>query len=629
MADARNVQRGQRGQENAGSPADAQGETKIDPNAIIFLAVEPVDNDGVVALEELEHSAALLSPFLQRELSEGRGNAKQNPIILPKQVTTDVYELLAGYCRYHAADKRSDKERKAFDERYIRIDTKRLCELTSAADALDMKPLVDLASRALARLIEGKTPEQIRATFHLPDDLTEEEKLEPIKNLGEDMRIRLLNRLYAKRRKELAGRKGEADGPPEKPSKAQVAQETRSVDELLSFIEADQNGKADARGSKPTGAAAAAAKPKRKRSKKKAGVGSPDAPGEPAVSSGDLAGDVSHAARESSPTWSRNAVPAYTDMEPPDLSEQFSDNDSDVDTEINNFSRRLESDWEVRRREILDLSSPAPEVPDPPRMTTLTSLAGFMPRTPKPHPDSSAAMDSSDAAADSPPHASPEAEPALQTRSHPAAALNKAALPNGSVTAPVGTAAVHAATAAGVEEPSGEPSQVSTASDRTGAADPGSQLPRNGEPAVTDAADSLGTSDGSAHGGTTNHCVISSSVSRLQGNDGSAHPTPASAPLADRKDESSSDAQAQIAGSDSQPGQRPSLAKRLGRLLGAAIGSSSGKADRAKGEGVAAQHSPAASLQEQVREHWDSDEEASAGTRNYHRTASAPAAACG
>ena len=95
----------------------------------------------------------------------------------------------------------SEQERKAFDERFIRIDTRRLCELTSAADALDMKPLVDLASRALARLIEGKTPEQIRATFHLPDDLTEEEKLEPIKNLGEDMRIRLLNRLYAKRRK--------------------------------------------------------------------------------------------------------------------------------------------------------------------------------------------------------------------------------------------------------------------------------------------------------------------------------------------------------------------------------------------------------------------------------------------
>lgn len=53
------------------------------------------------------------------------------------------------------------------------MDTKRLCELTSAADSLQLKPLVDLTSRALARMIEGKSPEEIRETFHLPDDLTE------------------------------------------------------------------------------------------------------------------------------------------------------------------------------------------------------------------------------------------------------------------------------------------------------------------------------------------------------------------------------------------------------------------------------------------------------------------------
>ena len=98
------------------------------------------------------------------------------------------------YCRFHRAAGRSDKvrrrcssgdktavarvltrrhqERKLFDERFIRLDTRRLCELTSAADALGMKSLVDLTSRALARVIEGKTPEEIRETFHLPDDLT-------------------------------------------------------------------------------------------------------------------------------------------------------------------------------------------------------------------------------------------------------------------------------------------------------------------------------------------------------------------------------------------------------------------------------------------------------------------------
>ena len=68
------------------------------------------------------------------------------------------------------------------------------------ACSLEMKPLVDLTSKALARMIEGKSPEEIRTTFNLPDDLTEEEKLEPLKSGLADARIKLLNKLYAKKR---------------------------------------------------------------------------------------------------------------------------------------------------------------------------------------------------------------------------------------------------------------------------------------------------------------------------------------------------------------------------------------------------------------------------------------------
>ena len=92
------------------------------------------------------------------------------------------------------------QEKRQFNDKYVRVEVKRLCELTSGADALKMRAVVDLASRQLARMIEGKSPEQIRGIFNLPDDLTEEEKLEPIRNVDEDARIRLLNRLYAKKR---------------------------------------------------------------------------------------------------------------------------------------------------------------------------------------------------------------------------------------------------------------------------------------------------------------------------------------------------------------------------------------------------------------------------------------------
>lgn len=48
--------------------------------------------------------------------------------------------------------------------------------------------------------VQGKSPEEIRTAFSLPDDLTEEEKLEPVRNAADDTRLRLLNSLYARKR---------------------------------------------------------------------------------------------------------------------------------------------------------------------------------------------------------------------------------------------------------------------------------------------------------------------------------------------------------------------------------------------------------------------------------------------
>ena len=72
------------------------------------------------------------------------------------------------------------KERKNFNKQFLRADTARLCELASASHYLDLKSLIDLTCRALAKHIQGKNPEEIRETFNLPDDLTEEEKVAPI-----------------------------------------------------------------------------------------------------------------------------------------------------------------------------------------------------------------------------------------------------------------------------------------------------------------------------------------------------------------------------------------------------------------------------------------------------------------
>ncbi|KAL2233881.1 UNVERIFIED_CONTAM: SKP1-like protein 21 [Sesamum indicum] len=200
-------------------------------------------SDG--SIQQVEQEVAMYCPFICQEIHSGMGSSKNYPISLPSRVNPPMLSLILDYCRFHQVPGRSNKERKSFDEKFVRMDTKRLCELTSAADSLQLKPLVDLTSRALARVIEGRTPEEIREIFHLPDDLTEEEKLEPIKNTMDDPRIRLLNRLYARKRKELKER--------ERLKNVEVEEEhadERSVDDLLSFINGDNDDSKGSRTSK-------------------------------------------------------------------------------------------------------------------------------------------------------------------------------------------------------------------------------------------------------------------------------------------------------------------------------------------------------------------------------------------
>ncbi|XP_006599565.1 SKP1-like protein 21 isoform X3 [Glycine max] len=193
-----------------------------------YIWLQTVDG----SIQQVEEEVAMFCPMICQEvLQTGMGSSKNYAISLPQRVNPAILGLILDYCRFHQVPGHSNKERKTFDEKFIRMDTKKLCELTSAADSLQLKPLVDLTSRALARIIEGKTPEEIRETFHLPDDLTEEEKLEPLRNITDDPRIRLLNRLYARKRKELKERKKLKDVEVEEEPK-----DERSVEDLLSFI---------------------------------------------------------------------------------------------------------------------------------------------------------------------------------------------------------------------------------------------------------------------------------------------------------------------------------------------------------------------------------------------------------
>ncbi|KAM7504777.1 hypothetical protein LguiB_003681 [Lonicera macranthoides] len=308
----------------------------VKPEMKSYIWVQTADG----STQQVEEEVAMFCPMICREvLQTGTGSSKNYAIKLPQRVNPAILGLILDYCRFHQVPGRSNKERKFFDEKFIRLDTKKLCELTSAADSLQLRPLVDLTSRALARMIEGKTPEEIRETFHLPDDLTEEEKLEPLRNMTDDPRIRLLNRLYARKRKELKER--------DKLKNVEIEEEhvdERSVDDLLSFI---NGGEGDSKGVRAT-------KNKKKNRRRK------DQTRDSCSNNGSgihkKNGDLDDVPSPSNTSELRDYASSKLDFDDGEIDiddELDPAMKEELDREVEDFARRLNSVWPERMQEIL------------------------------------------------------------------------------------------------------------------------------------------------------------------------------------------------------------------------------------------------------------------------------------
>ncbi|KEH17886.1 putative S-phase kinase-associated protein [Medicago truncatula] len=264
------------------------------------------------SIQQVEQEIAMFCPFICQELIllPQQGSSKTSPICLPQQVTPAILTLILDYCRFHHVKGRSNKERKSYDEKFVRIDAPRLCELTSAAKYLQLNPLYDLTCHAITRIIEGKSSEEIRDIFHLPDDLMEEEKLELMLNLTCDPSIRLLNSLYAKKREQLIELKRVTKN-------VEVEDEDvvdgRSVDELLSFINGSNDGETKRKKT---------CKNKKNRRKKK------------------------DQQKNSSLKEEDDLVVEFDDEIDQALQER-------IDREVEEFARRLNCSWEERKKEIL------------------------------------------------------------------------------------------------------------------------------------------------------------------------------------------------------------------------------------------------------------------------------------
>lgn len=64
----------------------------------------------------------------------------------------------------------------AWDFQFIDLELEIIFELILAANYMDIKPLMELASSKIGSILKGKSPEEIRKIFHIQNDFTPEEE---------------------------------------------------------------------------------------------------------------------------------------------------------------------------------------------------------------------------------------------------------------------------------------------------------------------------------------------------------------------------------------------------------------------------------------------------------------------
>ncbi|KAF5858594.1 hypothetical protein ETB97_003987 [Aspergillus alliaceus] len=103
------------------------------------------------------------------------------------EISQTVLKKVFEWCEHHRNDPgNSDKNGNGssretasidqWDQEFMQVDQDIIFEIILAANYLDIKDLLDLGCKTVANMIKGKSPEEIRRMFHIPNDFTPEEE---------------------------------------------------------------------------------------------------------------------------------------------------------------------------------------------------------------------------------------------------------------------------------------------------------------------------------------------------------------------------------------------------------------------------------------------------------------------
>lgn len=100
---------------------------------------------------------------------------KETPVIPITNIRMEVMQKIIGYCEFYNIKKRP-KTYIVWHDATTNVDITMLFEIMLSADFLDIYPLVRMTCAMVSKMLEDKTPDELRATFNIKKDFTPEEE---------------------------------------------------------------------------------------------------------------------------------------------------------------------------------------------------------------------------------------------------------------------------------------------------------------------------------------------------------------------------------------------------------------------------------------------------------------------
>jgi len=169
-----------------------------------------IDNNNIrvkcsdhIVIEVERALTTKMSPSIRTKLS----SLDANSTITLENITSNALQNVLEYCRVHH-NENTIVDLTTWDKEFVtNLEPASLCELASAAYHLEIKPLVDLTCHAIAQLLKGKSPSEIRRTFNILYDFNPEDGVPP-----PTMRDKLRNKFILKTQSKNTNRRNPPNG---------------------------------------------------------------------------------------------------------------------------------------------------------------------------------------------------------------------------------------------------------------------------------------------------------------------------------------------------------------------------------------------------------------------------------